>query len=509
MSQKLDATVAFNGDTKISDEPVEVLVKANMLEYNKPKSLSVMKQRRLIRHNSTLQSYTAGQTMSIQFNNSDDLIAAGSSVLYFSIYTDQAAHFGKGSGLNLFEESTLVHRTGVEINREVKKNVYMRNMIYWEKDPDWIAKNGDLMMLNKKDSTVARTELKAFYDQVNVASTAAAQLTAYDVYAKTTRAALDVFALAGAVSAEASASSTTVFAAVQAYLDTQDLHFEDSMYESVSVSSIAPTRIGIPLSMVNGFFATNKMIPAFLTSGLKLNLKLDTAMNAFISKVVGSPVTTYSVSNVYIAADSFLTNDQMIQELEDRSSSGDLVFSFPAYHSVPKTISSTALHMTAEHATAVTLMGSVVHRQTVQLNNDAFDSLATEGAAAVSSFQYRLGSQYYPPNQITDSKEYYHWTLSAMGKLGMPSIDYTAFLGTDLTTVTKWGEWTQAIGHSVIPVSLERSNILNLSGLPVSGLQALALDATFTTSQNRQIDLFINHVKIVKPYLYSKLLIRQ
>ncbi len=381
-------------------------------------------------------------------------------------------------------------------------------MIYWEKDPDWINNNGDLMMLNKKDSTVARAELKAFYD-VAASGTAAAQLTTYNALAKTTRAALDVLAIASAAASVASATSAHVVAAVQAYLDTHQLDFDDGTYETLSVSSSAPTRIGIPMSMVNGFFATNKMIPAFLTSGLKLNLKLDTAMNALISKVIGTPVTTYTISSVYIAADSFLTNDEMIQELEDRSSNGDLVFSFPAYHTVPKTISATSLHMTAEHATAVTLMGSVVHRQTVQMNTALYDSLVTEGASAVSSFQYRLGSQYYPPNQITDSKEYYHWSLNALGKLHKPTVNYTDFLGTDMTTATKWSQWTQAKGHSIIPVSLERSNIINLSGLPVSGLQALALDAEFTTSQPRQIDMFINFIKVVKPYLYSKLLIRQ
>jgi hypothetical protein len=67
-----------------------------------------------------------------------------------------------------------------------------------------------------KVDSVAQAEVDAFLAVADVAGTAAAQLTAYDAVAKTTAAGAALFALAGAAASEASATSTTVYTAVQA-----------------------------------------------------------------------------------------------------------------------------------------------------------------------------------------------------------------------------------------------------------------------------------------------------
>jgi hypothetical protein len=64
--------------------------------------------------------------------------------------------------------------------------------------------------------TNSQTEVSEFLDQVDVAGTAAAQLTAYDALGKTTAAGAALFALAGSAASVAAATSTTVFNAVQA-----------------------------------------------------------------------------------------------------------------------------------------------------------------------------------------------------------------------------------------------------------------------------------------------------
>ena len=492
-----------------SEVGIDQLIVSNQLEYKYGQALSVVKQRRLIQHHSTLTTYSPSNTMSILFNNSDDLILGPTSVLYFSIYTDNPAHFGEGSALNLFSESTTMHRTGVELSREINKNVYMRNKIPWTTTPQWRERNGSLMYLQKRDEATARAEVKAFYDVANGGGTPAQQLTLYEAVAHTTNAASDVYSVAAAASDEASASSTTIFNAVQEYVDQHDFDFTQADYQNLSTSSSTPTRIGIPLSMINGLFSTDKMIPHFMTSGLRLNLSLDTVTNALIS--VGTAATTFTITNVYVAADSFIVNDAILEELNEKSADGNLLFAFDTYSHVPKTITAPTLHMTAEKALSTCARAWAISRQTNAVNTAAYDSLGSEGQSCISEFRYRLGSQYYPSSSaLTNTAEMYHWTMGAWQQLGHPTISYDEFNGTDLANATGYGEWTQASGNGMLSVDLSRSVYLDLSGMPVSGIQQVVLDATFTaTASNRTIDLFTDHERVCRPFLFSKLSIRE
>lgn len=511
MSNQVITNASFKADTSTRDVPTQVLIEKNQLEYKEPEALSVMKQRKLNRHHATLTSYTPEKTIQIQHNVSDDLILGPNSILYFSIYADQACHFGKGSALNLFEEVNGIHRTGNTITTEQKKNVYMRNKMAWITTAEWRERNGDMFYLEKRDTTTARTEVKNFYDEADVAGTAAAQLTAYDHadLPKTTKQALDVFAVAGAAASVAGADSTAVYDAVQAYVLNHKFDYESNgNYQSISTDAANPTKLGIPMSLVCGFFAPNRMIPHFLTSGLKLNIKLASAANALIATVAGTPQTTFTISDVYMAADSFIPNDEILEELTEMSTGGNLTYSFPTYGLTPKSLTGTSLHITSEQAIAFADIAWLVSRQTSAVDDAKYDSLAGEGAAAISNYQYRLGSQYYPPNRLENPVEMYHWSLNSWGQLNGASVSYDDFFGVDLTNSAGWSDWTQARGEGLMVCSLERSTVLDLSGLPVSGLQAVVLDATYGTARDRTCDMFIDHVAIVRPFLFSRLIVK-
>lgn len=176
------------------------------------------------------------------------------------------------------------------------------------------------------------------------------------------------------------------------------------------------------------------------------------------------------------------------------------------------------------------------------------DSFASEPESSITEYQWQLGSLYFPQQPIKGSTEevaaegYLH-TIDAFGKLGdtqkhlhckfahsgsrgspevtrettqwinlLPSahcykaIDGTHNPGTDLNYLY------DPIPNNYIPgtfrsygqtwaVSLERSSMFELAGVPINNSRVLALRMQFADSKKRTIDVYLKYVKLARLFL--------
>lgn len=94
----------------------------------------------------------------------------------------------------------------------------------------------------------------------------------------------------------------------------------------------------------------------------------------------------------------------------------------------------------------------------------------------LSRYRFRLGSEYYPQQHITDMPTAYWSLLRAFGQLDMKS-SKSRLQKVDFLT---WGQWFSA--------TFERSAILKYSGQPINNSRTLSFEAKFLTDSSNEED---------------------
>jgi len=106
----------------------------------------------------------------------------------------------------------------------------------------------------------------------------------------------------------------------------------------------------------------------------------------------------------------------------------------------------------------------------------------------VKSFFWRLGSLNFPNSRLLDKTEHYYYAQYAMGKLQHPhksnSVSLTDFKGDE----------------GIIAVTLERSSVLSLSGLPVNNSRTLQLEVDYQNGKDRDIDVYMNYLQLARVF---------
>lgn len=165
------------------------------------------------------------------------------------------------------------------------------------------------------------------------------------------------------------------------------------------------------------------------------------------------------------------------------------------------------------------------------------------GQPMVSSFQVQLGALFFPQQPLTTIKEHYENALYMFG-MGVPDStmncsvtleDFMGGLGNNLLTYTGspttsypqgisgtntdptdpdkgWRRWVAPYGLAVYGALMEKSQALQLSGLPISNARLLRLKWYFeyiTWSGTRQISTFTEFTRVVKVFLGGRVVVRE
>lgn len=370
-------------------------------------------------------------------------------------------------------------------------------------------------------------------------------------------------------------------------------------------------RISIPLYCLSPFFNYDKLLPAMLMSGLRIEIQWAAPNTAFcrsidnsdsmsmlsVSGAAASGVTdvmeqirmksvfhtgtipefgdvvtsdtgtgivnaatipSYTIDDIYFTLKSVQLTDSVQRILNETSAVNGLEIVYTDYQNTQQTFSTVGpVYMEVRHAASRALRAIVATRCQSATALPTSDSLATTGNL-FSRWQFRLGSLYFPHQPIKNEtaieniNQTYLYTADAMGKVaGAPRCSvgmeqYTseyekailrggkyaqllgnATTGQPLTTVehktafdtrypkndvdtTRWLTQNRFCSNAPIAVSLERSTLFNLSGIPINNSRVLSFHGTWEKPSDTTttpaygvitMDIFLEYVRLARVFL--------
>lgn len=290
-------------------------------------------------------------------------------------------------------------------------------------------------------------------------------------------------------------------------------------------------RVCIPMSCLSGFFNYDRLLPQQIMSGLRINLEWETPQNAFIcggidngTGVTALPLTGYSISNIYFNAYSVQLTDSIQRLLNEHSATNGLEIVFADWSNSSYPVLSGAVHAEVRQAVsrALRAVARVRALPVAAVNNQYSDSFeATRWAT--EQYYWQLGSLYFP-HQPVKCPAYALAQAGNIANLGgaadFPAVTYKNSAtepyiqaldamkniqntGTSQASVT-YKEFESHAGISA--VSLERSSLFNLSGIPINNARVLSYNAQMSTvypntTVKLSIDIFLQYVRLVRVWL--------
>jgi len=255
-----------------------------------------------------------------------------------------------------------------------------------------------------------------------------------------------------------------------------------------TVLGLTPKRFCIPLSKICGLCNTSVLIPSQLAGGLRFEIKLASLGNAL--KQGATVPTGYKLTNVNMMLDSYQLADSIQKRLMNESASTGLEFFYETWDRTRHNISGNKANITVRKAVSRALSAYAKTRDTDSVESFTVDSMASE-VNKVNSMFWRLGSLNFPNQRLTSLVEQYYYAQYSMNKFLHPHKNNSVSLA-DFTTGTE----------GIAAVTLERSSVLSLSGLPVNNSRTLQLELSYDVggAANRDIDVFMTYLQLARVF---------
>ena len=315
-------------------------------------------------------------------------------------------------------------------------------------------------------------------------------------------------------------------------------------------------RFSIPLYLLSDFFGYGRLLPPMVLSGLRIEIEWATPVEAFVAfdasatgRNTGTPVgtvTSYTILNPYVSIRAVQLTDSTQRALNEMSAVNGLELVYCDYERTDRTNGGTSLHMEIRKAASRALKCVMTSRRTGDTSNKNKDSLRSE-EWDVTRWQWQLGSLYFPQQPVYSNHpdapqlkilaETYKHALICYDKYrgtnnksaatplyrnGEAFSDSSELLNNATTTALATpykpiagfqeqkdiGEPTSNFeygtfvnGNAIVPVTLERSDLFNLSGVPINNSRVLAIRADFGSTQDRTITTFLKYVRLARVFM--------
>ena len=246
--------------------------------------------------------------------------------------------------------------------------------------------------------------------------------------------------------------------------------FVNSAVPLFNTANTITTEVNIPLCEIAPFFRPLKkgqQIPPQILSGLRLEISMESLARAFKDPLgyfgAGSSL---ELSDIYISLDCVDLSDETSKLINLESSQTGLEICYNRVYNNAHTYPAGTNSFTSQITKSVS---QAVHAFTVISNNtnsnlSTVDSFLSE-PFRTTSWQYRLGSQYYPHQNIISQvgatvsvagQESYLHAMASYEKMA------NSFRESSVTPTD------YANGKGILSVSLERNQSLAVSGLPIN-----------------------------------------
>jgi len=314
------------------------------------------------------------------------------------------------------------------------------------------------------------------------------------------------------------------------------------------IKSGSKQRLMIPMYVLAPLFSYGRLMPAMLMSGLRIEILWADTKTALEMKG-GDVFPAYTVSDPQFVLSSIQLSDSIQRSLNELSATNGLEIVYTDYERTPFTqnnaLTNAHIEIRKSCSRALKAFARIRQRNFDQrvVDDEAkanplyisggvgpegrYDSFKSENQAPVFEYQWQLGSLYFPqqpvraPENAEGCKQVklstYSHLLEACDKYhdGARPM-YTSYYGTHAKPFTyrtiATSDDTDDTGSYVhdahtIAVTLERSTMFNLAGVPVNNSRVLTLHARLLGSSsevavpNRQIDVFLKYVKLARVFL--------
>lgn len=494
------------------------LLNWNNLTYKMPVTNSVISARNLKRYPADRQQYSWGPTgtgaagpIFFHIQSGEQYVDWAKSFLEFEIeadvlVTDEKGDgqdlslmnqqimltFGTGSALNFIDEVIVSTRSGTEIHR-IEQFARWRAMTdRLTRSAHWFATVGKAMGYSADmDFWKAQQDDPVLPSMTNTVANAVYAIGDITPFADDTK--------------------------------INGVQLLDGKYSTAGTTTTMKRKFVVPLSQLGGPFATGQLSPAVLSGGLVIELRLGKFLeqfqgvkasqgpdasdrwgdveNAFLA-VAGNGCL---MKDIFIHLDTHLLNDSSMRALAQTATKGglDIVYEGVFHQQVSST--STQLNATCTKAVsrALRVMGGYYSPNTANLSNDpvamtpAYSGDPGAGTSALGqgpgtglkSFQWRLGSQYYPHVQLDSLETMYANLLYSLEYIDDESKE---------TTLRLSGFRNYYPVHAA---TFERSSLLKYSGSAINNSRTLSLKSTRDTSDALEFHFWMEYLTVAKVFL--------
>ncbi len=452
-SNQVSDVAAGNDEGMVSSD---LLV--NNLVYRTPSSLSLAVERTYVRLFPQSQTSSNGQTSVWDLTSGTSFGNCYNGYLSFDIILNAtgstgagtSANFGCGSACNLINQNTIKSRSGTELSRVEKTNIWSRYYHVNHLPKEYLNKQG--LVEGWGPNRVSAS------DPANV------------------------FGPSG---------SGGVTAAVPSKF-------------CIPLSRLSP--FWDPVKR-------NLKYPGQLLSGLHYEVIWEDFATALVQKSAGAlgTITGYTLSNICIMMDATTMSDEVQRAINLEAAQNGLEITYHSVYTSQQTVPAgvTDLNLQLRKAVTQANYGMLVILEQAAIGDIAVDSFKAFGADVIS-FQYRLGSLYMPKQALRALPASVGATTAVTNQFGQSELYYTSMMTFDKFRnpfdLSAVGLTEYNTDDYTLCVSMEKDQSLQLSSLPINNSRTLETLVTFDSTSSaargaRVCYLFLDYAAVCRTFM--------
>jgi hypothetical protein len=245
-----------------------------------------------------------------------------------------------------------------------------------------------------------------------------------------------------------------------------------------------------------------KLVPPNIMSGLRIEIQLANANDAFCSanQSAKGALTSYTVNRPEMHWKVFELADAFQRKIQEMAAQG-LNYLYKEYFHTIVSTSTADINFDIKKAASKALTCRIITRGTTVVDGD------DKFAAAVFNYntlQANIGENYWPNQKLqidttptlNNIHEAYYYTAYAVDKLeawAPPSVTPNQFLGTVVT-----GAVTDEYSNGMICFNLNKSNVSELAGYTTSNSRALLVNLKQHSANAVRLDAYLTFLRLCK-----------
>lgn len=331
----------------------------NKINFNLPVNYNLVTNRRYVEYRSVGTTYSHGNQIEFKVKSNFDYIYNKTSFIKLKFTPSDTINFGSCDALNLFDELTIIDGNGLVLDNIKKKHIENRLKKYFQ---------------NSNDELKLKYNNKGYYPPTDLTD------------------------------------------------DPKSIFTNNTDYYSI-YDVTDPTIFILPLDILFNILRplNDTLYPDVFYNDLTIRILLNNSANSYIT---AGGVVSYTIQDVSLFLDSYTLSKKLYDALLDETIEKGfdlpyITYDIERFNMANITNVENHFMYTKNLNHALSCCGAFF--ESASENNVNFDS--NEPCSIVSSYQFRISSNYYPNQTVNDIELMYHYALQFYKKRGSVSLD--------------------------------------------------------------------------------------